>query len=438
MKKTPLFFICMFLTLCLYAQSPKTHKLSLKEAIAFALKNNRSIKSATLRIEAAKQQKWETTATGLPQINGKLEYQNYLVYPVPQEALNDPSSPIGFIFPKHKMSPTVTLSQLLFDSSYLVGLQSAKVFLDISKNSETKTKNNIEVEIIKAYANALLVEENLKITQKNKEALINNLKETKQVFKNGMIEEESVEQMELTLASIENNLNRLEQLKKISYNVLKVIFSVTQETSITLTDSLEDIYSKESLTKPNLNHSYFNNIDIKISENNKKSKELLYKLEKAKLLPSLSTYISAGYLGNSNNFTFLNSSQEWFGSVLLGVNLEIPIFSSFASRSKIKRAKINKDIAHNELLTTTATINVNVENAKNELDFAYKNYENKKKSLALATKIETKNNLKFKEGITSSFDLRQAQIQLYNSQQEYLQSISDIINKKAELQNLYK
>jgi len=63
-------------------------------------------------------------------------------------------------------------------------------------------------------------------------------------------------------------------------------------------------------------------------------------------------------------------------------------------------------------------------------------YTNKQKNLALAEKIEKKNTIKYKEGIASSFDLRQAQMQLYTSQQEYLQAIIDVINKKATLKNL--
>ena len=67
---------------------------------------------------------------------------------------------------------------------------------------------------------------------------------------------------------------------------------------------------------------------------------------------------------------------------------------------------------------------------------AIETYANKQKNLALAEKIEHKNTIKYKEGIASSFDLRQAQTQLYSNQQEYLQAIIDVINKKAELKNL--
>ena len=61
---------------------------------------------------------------------------------------------------------------------------------------------------------------------------------------------------------------------------------------------------------------------------------------------------------------------------------------------------------------------------------------NKKQNLNLAERIEQKNQIKFFEGIVSSFDLRQAQIQLYSSQQEFLQAMLDVINKKAELETV--
>jgi len=56
--------------------------------------------------------------------------------------------------------------------------------------------------------------------------------------------------------------------------------------------------------------------------------------------------------------------------------------------------------------------------------------------LSLAERIENKNQVKFKEGLASSFDLTKAQEQLYSAQQNYLQAMVDIINKKASLEKL--
>lgn len=73
---------------------------------------------------------------------------------------------------------------------------------------------------------------------------------------------------------------------------------------------------------------------------------------------------------------------------------------------------------------------------KSDYQFAIEDYDNKKQNLQLAERIEQKNQTKFFEGISSSFDLRQAQTQLYSAQQDYLQAMLDVINKKADLETL--
>ena len=69
------FIICVFCVVNVMAQN-EIKEFSLDEAISFAIEHNRTSKNATLDIEVAKQQKWETTTIGLPQINAQIDYQN--------------------------------------------------------------------------------------------------------------------------------------------------------------------------------------------------------------------------------------------------------------------------------------------------------------------------------------------------------------------------
>jgi outer membrane protein TolC len=166
------------------------------------------------------------------------------------------------------------------------------------------------------------------------------------------------------------------------------------------------------------------------------AKELLLKLEKSKALPTLNAFINGGYSGNNDKFQFLKSSQEWFGSSLLGVSMNIPIFSSGMRSAATQRAKINLDKAIDDLTETEQQLKLQIETAKSEYKFAIEDYHNKKDNLSLAQRIEKKNQIKFFEGISSSFDLRQAQTQLYTAQQELLQSMLDVVNKKAALETV--
>jgi outer membrane protein TolC len=211
----------------------------------------------------------------------------------------------------------------------------------------------------------------------------------------------------------------------------------TLEQKIVLTDQLEALAEKQvDLKITTQNFSLENNIDYLIAENDAKSKELLLKLEKSKALPSVSAFINGAYTGNSNSFTFLNREQDWFGSSLFGVNLKIPLFSSGKRAAATKRAAINLEISKNELSDVSKKIKLELAREKTNYEFAIDNLYSTKNNLKLATRIERKNQLKFKEGIASSFELREAQIQLYSAQQEYLQAMTELINSKATYESI--
>ena len=463
MKKTLLLIISLlFGAMGISQEHPQS--FTLQEAIDYAIENNRQAKNAARDIEAAEQQKWETTATGLPQLNANIAYQNNLKQQVsllPNEFF-DPYSQIrnldqfydelgapegippiepGFsevIFgTKQNVNATATLSQLIFDGSYLVGLQSAKVFLEISKNAKEKTDLEVRKNVINAYGNVLLAEESVLILEKNIEVLEKNLFETTKIYENGLEEEESVEQLQITLSNLKSNLNNAIRLRGIAYQMFNITLGIDYAAQLELTENLEQLTQKNiSLEALDLDNDVTTTVDYKIAENDTKSKELLLKLEKSKALPTLSAFLNGGYLGFSDEFTFFEKEQNWAGFSAFGFNLDIPIFSSGGRSAATQRAKINLEKSKDQLTETEQQLKLQIDTAKSNYKFATEDYENKKQNLALAERIERKNQTKFFEGIGSSFELRQAQTQLYSAQQELLQAMLDVINAKAELETI--
>lgn len=415
---------------------------SLKDAINYALENNRMAKNAAKDIDAAKQQKWETTATGLPQISTSIDYQNFLKQPVsliPAEFFGgNPGAFSEVIFgTKHNVTATATLTQKLFDGSFLVALQSAKVFLEISKNAKEKTDLEIRKAVVTAYSNVLLAEDRITVLQSNIKNLEKTLFEITKIYENGLVEEERVEQLQITLSSLKNNLNNVIRLKKLAYQMLNITIGLDINTPTVLTEILEDLTNKHiQLGLLETNESIEETIDYRIAQNDKITKELLLKLEKSKALPTLNTFINGGFSAFGNDFNFASRDQKWFGSSLLGISLNIPIFSSLGRRAATQRAKINLEKAENHLTETQQKIALQIASAKSDYQFAMQDFENKKQNLNLAQRIEAKNQTKFLEGIASSFELRQAQTQLYNAQQELSQTMIDVINKKVALETI--
>ncbi len=415
---------------------------SLQEAIDFALENNRTAKNASRDIEAAKKQKWETTTIGLPQISATIDYNNWLkqqVSLIPAEFFGgNPGEFAEIAFgTKQTLNASVKLEQLLFDGSYLVGLQSAKVFLEISENAKEKTDLEVRKAVINAYGNVLLAEESVKIFERNQTVLQKNLDETTKIYENGLEEEESVEQLQITLSSVESSLKNTTRLRALAYQMLNITLGIDLNTNTVLKDNLENLTNQNIvLNLLDAEENVDNTVDYKIAENDKVSKELLLKLEKSKALPTLKAFVNGVYSGNNEDFDFLKKSQQWFGSSLFGVSMNIPIFSSGSRSAATQRAQINLEKAKEDLTETEQKIKLQIASAKSDYQFAVEDHENKKQNLNLAERIESKNQTKFFEGIASSFELRQAQTQLYSSQQEYLQAMLDVINKKAELETI--
>ncbi|MCP4802873.1 TolC family protein [Flavobacteriaceae bacterium] len=439
MKKTILLFL-LTTTPFIGISQDIPEILSLQDAINYALKNNRNAKNAQRSVEAANELKWETIASGLPQIGVSLDYNYWLkqqISLIPSEFFGgNPGEFSEIIFgTKQTMSVTANLSQKIFDGSYLVGLQSAKVFLEISKNAQKKTVLDIRKSVINAYGNVLLAEESEKILEKNLQVLEINFNETSKIYENGLIEEESVEQLQITLSGVKNNLLNARRLKDLAYKMLNLTLGIDVDSAVNLSDNLKFLTDENIvISLLNADEDIEQTIDYKIAKNDTDSKELLVKLEKSKSLPTLNAFINGGYLGNNNSFDFLNTSQKWFGLSLIGVTMSIPIFSSGMRIAATKRAKINLEQSRDNLIETEQIIKLEILKAKSAYKFAIEEYNNNQKNLRLAERIEKKNQIKFFEGISSSFDLRQAQAQLYKSQQELLQSMLEVINKKADLE----
>lgn len=416
--------------------------LTLNEAIAYGLTNNRSIINADRDIQKAKKDRWKTIASGLPQISSEVNYQNFLEMPVslvPAEFFGgNPGEFSELTFgTEQNMIGSLKVEQLVFDGSYLVGLEASRVYLSISENLFEKTHLEIKKLITNLYSNALLAKYNIVFLEKNKASLEENFVEIHQLFKNGFEEEESVEQIQLSLAQTNSRLKYAKNLLHIQEDMLKFVIGYPIDSPLKLADELDDIFNEDLyfISLPNTDDIQ-NNIDIRIADNNVKAEALLLKLEKSKALPKVNAFINRTYTGNSNDFTFADSDQKWYGSSLLGLNVKIPIFTSLGRNASTQKAKISLDQAKTQLEETQYKIRIEVDAALSDYQLSIDNYYTEKENLRLAESIERKNQTKFYEGMVQSFELRMAQLQLYTAQSNFVAAIQQVITNKLALETL--
>ena len=432
----------LIILLSFNVNAQKDYNFSLDEAISFALLNNRASVNAKKDLAIAQKEKWETISRGLPQINSYFDFNNRLKDPIsliPAEFFGGEKGEFAEVSfgTKQSVSGELILNQLLFDGSYIVGLQSIKLFLDIADQTKIKTDIEVRRQVANAYGNVLISQERVKILENNYNNIIKTLDETKAIYENGLIESESVDQLTITSSSIKNSLEYAIKFKKLSERILKLLLGIELDDNMVLNDDIESIIVKS--IDPELVNTDFNveeNIDYKIALNAKKGSETLLRLEKVKALPRISAFLSGAYNGYNESFKITDPKQNWYGSSQLGLNMSFPVFSSFQRRASTQRAKIEIEKSENILNETKKNLNLEVEKTRSDYNYAINNFNSVKQNVILAESIEKKNEIKFKEGIASSFELRQAQNQLYSIQNEYLEATLKLIENKINLEIL--
>jgi|TARA_A100001011_G_scaffold63118_1_gene63340 outer membrane protein TolC len=440
-KMRKLFFIILISNIC-NSQS-EVVSLSIEDAVKYGVENNRNLKNAEREIQMAYQERWKTIAIGLPNVSLDLNYLNNLELPtslIPAEFFGGNKGDFSEIqFGTEQTAiGSVRMEQLLFDGSWLVGLEYSKIFLATSENFYEKTLLEVREAIVKLYSLVATLNEGISLLENNLKNFKKDLNEVIELYKNGFQEKENVEQIRITLAQAELSLLQAIKTRDNQLNLLKLVLGLNINDELVLITSLDNFIGNNVVFANSFeDFDTGKNVDIKISQNMFDTKRIEYKLEKSKQLPKISGFVSGTYTGYNNEFNFTDKSQSWFGSSVIGVNLEIPLFNANRMNVSSQKAKIAMEKAKSNLEEQEERTQAEVIQKLNDYQLANKSLSVNEQNMNLAISIEDKNSIKFFEGLVSSFELRQAQIQLLDSQQKYLNSVIELISIKTELETLY-
>ena len=428
-------------TLLITFSASSQEPLGLTGAISEGLQNNRAMINANYDIEIAKERQWGVIATGFPQVSASAGYNKDLEQRtsiVPGSFSGDSGDDYAVQFGKaQSVDVSARLDQLIFDGSYLVGLQASTVFLKISRQNKVKSELEVRRLVTDAYVNVLLAEERKNILEKNLINLDATLTDIRKVYAQGLVEVEQVQQLEITKSSIQSGLDYISRMIPITYQMLNMTLGRDLDHKVVLSDNLLALcLASEDI--PNIDTwDMKKNIDYQIAQNSLRSNELLLKLERFRALPTISAFIAGGYDAFSDAFTFTEKNQQWYGRSAIGLSVRLPIFSSGAGQSRTDQAKLNVEKAKAQVDQVTENLLLQKANAHNQYTQALEEFVRSQESLEIAYKIERKNQIKYKEGVTGSFELRQAQLQLYDLQNQHLSAMQQIINSRTELSLLY-
>ena len=415
---------------------------SLQEAVTFGLENNPQAKIADLDIQIAKKKVLETASIGLPQVSGQITYQNFLDVPVqlvPGEAFASPLNPnppefIEMQFGvEQQAGMSMTASQLIFNGSYLVGLQASKVYVQLAENQKNLTTTNLKSDITNAYYLVILSQENLSIIKESLAKVTQAFEESKAMNEAGFIDAASVDEVELSKLNLENAVINAENQIKTSKLLLKLYLGLPSSEDLVLTSSLDDLMT-QSVILADFNAQ--NNVQFGMLETQQELQELNLKNQKAEFLPTVSAYYNYQENAYNNEFTFFDSDQSWYPTNLVGVQIAVPIFESGGKVARVAQARIELEKIEEQKTLLETSLQLQYQQALADLTNAQKNLELINKKISLGESILDKALANHKEGLISSFELNQKESQFLQLQAEYLQAAMNVLNAQLEIQKL--
>lgn len=419
------------------AQEEQT-SFNLNEAISYAMENSYVLHNTNQDITIAQKKVWETISTGLPQVSGSANYNWFLNLPVsliPGDFFDRPGEYVPVKFGQdYNADFGFSVSQLIFDGSYIVGVGSAQLYLNLAKQAHEKTQIDIKDAVTQAYYLVLISQRNKQVMQENLDNTKDLYKDTKAYFDNGFRESQDVDQLRILLRNAENEVLRSERELSVAKVVLKYAMGYDLNQSIELESELNAFVDPLVQKQNSIQLDMASHIDYRMAVSNFQVSEKLLRLEKVSYLPNLSgfySYTKTAYSNSANLF-----KESWFPSSLIGFQASIPIFNSGQKRAKVQQAQLELDKAATDQKLAEVTLQKDYLTAKAEMETARERYINDVESKDLAKSILDKSHIKFNNGMISSAELSQQESQYISAFQAMVASTlqmlqADINLKKA-------
>ena len=441
MKKFLLIVLCLS---AVQVTAQDQASFSLAEAEDYGVNNNEKMKNSLLDVEAARKRVWETTAIGLPQINAEGSFQHLIDIPtqVVDASLFNPFAQPGEVMEfqmgqKFTTGLTFNVNQLLFNGSYLVGLQFAKHWMKMNENGVERTKFEIKSMVREAYYNVLVAKKNVEIMDSILVSTEQLQKETKVLFENGFILKEDADQIQLTLNRIKNSKQTAERQVEIAMNLLKLQMGYDFDKELELTETLEEVLADLLANSPvSIDYNPKDNSNYQMLTEQKVLDEFNVKNEKSKYYPSVSAFFSHSQNAFRNEFNFF-ADQPWYPTTVWGIGVQIPITTSGQQMMKVQQAEITVEKDQNTLENLERTLEFQELQLKAEFQNAYDQMMIEKENVELARFIYSQALKKKKLGAISSLEVTQLQNQLLQAEGTYIGSLMQIFSVKIQLDKLF-
>lgn len=446
--------LLLILLLAGAAQAQQRHEFSAKQAVEYARKNSAQIKNALLDVQIQEQTNKEITASAFPQINGSAGvnyFPNVAVQTLPNfispavygvlidEGVKNGSgadikmpNDIGYIQAqfgtKFSNSVGISLQQLLFDGQVFIGLQARNAAMQWARKGAEVTEEAIRANVYKVYYQLAASKSQVSILEANIARVQKFLNDTKKLYENGFAEKLDISKLEVQLSNLQTEREKALNSINNGYIGLKLLMGMPIQDSLVLTDSIGYDDIRNGVLDAS-QYSYSDRKEYQYAELGKQLGEFNIRRYELSKLPTVALASNYNYIRQANKFGF---GGRWNPSSLIGININVPIFSGFAKDARIDKAKLQLQQTVNSMEALKLSIDREVQQAVNNYRNALATLDNQKRNMELAQQVYDQTRLKFQSGIGSNTEISTAQSDLSVAQNNYILATYDAINAKID------
>ncbi|MFO7723747.1 MAG: TolC family protein [Bacteroidales bacterium] len=428
MKHIKLLIIC-YLMVPAFLSGQNKLTLDLEGAKKHALEHNMSLINAGLAISKSELAVREAIANGLPQVNASADYSNALGADITIQFV--PEAPPAVIPIKPQSNLYVNVGQLLFSGNYLVGIQTAKLYNDLSVKNRQKTELEVMTQVSDAYYLVMVSKELLDIMKMNVENL-NELYEKMQAMEAvGVIESLDVDQLQVQVNTMQNAVKSSERQLELATNLLRLQLGEGVDTEIELTENLSALMAAAGFEGILLKNFDLNgNIDYQMMQQQVLISEKMVNMQKANALPTLSAFYRYTY-------KLLKPDFDMTPPNMLGLQMNIPIFSSGVRTYQVRQAEIGLETARNQQEFVSDQLRIQEKQLRYNYVSALETWQNQQTNIEVARRVYNNLKLKYEQGMISGLDLVNADNNYLRAETDYISSMMQVLSTRVQLEKLY-
>jgi outer membrane protein len=444
-----------------------TVALSLEAAVGRALEQSEEVRLAQSQVEIAETQVREARAGALPQVSANVGYTRTFAsafsggggFTLPDSLRFSPDSTaplaervryleenaplaglggLGSLFgdlpfgQANAYVATLSGSQLLYSGGRTgAAMRIAREFRDVARLGFVEQAAEIELQVRRAYVNALFAQELAASAQQALEQAEAFLQQERLRLSAGRASELEVLRAEVSRDNLRPQLVEAQNAAELSLLNLKRLVDIPLDAPIVLTTPL-DVPSAEALARPVVAaEALERRASVEQAERQVAIAEQNIRIARGAFLPNVSLQMNYGRLLYPSSP--VEVTGPWRTDWTAGLNVQIPLLSGGQRTAQLQRARVQAEQARLQLAQLREGVQLQYAQAAGERERARTAIVARQTTVQAAQRVYDLTVLRYNQGLATQLEVSQARLELLQARTNLAQAVADFLNADASV-----